>query len=115
MKPLKIAELRTRIEFQSVTTTKNSRGGIDSLWSEDFKSWAKLVSISDSGGMRYQVGDQLSQDSTHYCTIRYNKDVTTDQRIVYKDDHYSINSMVMGVAGRQEYLMLGCTWEGSTR
>jgi len=115
MKPLKISDLRTRIEFQSVTKSQNSRGGYDSLWDEDFKSWSRLLSISDSGGMRYQLGDQLSQDSTHYCTIRYNKKVNTDQRIIYGGDHYTINSIVRMTAGRQEYSVLGCTWEGSIR
>jgi len=112
---IKISELRARVAFQVKKEVVNARGGKDVTWIDDFMSWAKITSATKNQGMHTTSGDQLSIQSTHDISIRYRTDITTDHRMVYDEDYYTINTMTRSDNGNRKYILMGATWEGALR
>jgi len=81
------------ITIQSATRTSDGQGGWTIAWVDDDNDWAKAVTQSqsrslDNGGINYNKAAEF--------TVRSRTDfvITTDMRIVWDSENYTIHSIV---------------------
>lgn len=87
---VKIAELRHRIKFQSLTRTPDGQGGWDESWSDFAEVWAKIEPVSASE--RY-FSQQIQQTISHRITIRNLEGLVSEMRILFEDRVFQIHGI----------------------
>jgi len=85
------AKRRHYITIQAPTDTSDSQGGGVVSWATSLSEWAQAKPLSqsrslDQGGVKYKLAVEF--------TIRRGTTVTTDNRIVWNSENYTIHSVV---------------------
>lgn len=108
-----IGKMRQRIQLQSKTTSSDGGG------SAAVTTWTTFAtvygSIDPQSGQQQMFGDQLQEPITHKITLRYRRDLTFKNRIVYSfvngdttDTRYFNIRRVINVDNRDKYLECLC-------
>lgn len=86
----KIAELRHRIKFQSLSRTPDGQGGFTESWTDFTEVWAKI--IPKNGKERY-FSQQIQPVISHEITVRWLEGITTEMRILFEGRIFQIHSI----------------------
>lgn len=108
-----VGKMRQRVKLQSKTTS-NDGGG-----SAAITTWSTFAtvfsSIEPQSGAQNFFGDQLQEPITHKITVRFRRDLTFKNRIVYdyinngsKNTRTFSIRRVINVGNRDKYLELLC-------
>lgn len=87
---VKIAELRQRIKFQSLTRTADGQGGWTESWSDFAEVWAKVEPVSAS---EKYFSQRIQQNTTHKIAIRWLENITSEMRIVFESRIFQIHGI----------------------
>jgi SPP1 family predicted phage head-tail adaptor len=87
---VRIGNLRERLEFQTVTETRTSVGGITRTWAESFTVWGRAVFMA---GRELEAAEKINAASHLKFEVRYRTDITTKMRVVWRSSHWNIHSV----------------------
>ncbi len=108
-----VGRMRQKVQLQSKTTS-NDGGG-----SAAITTWTTFAtvfaSIEPQSGAERLFGDQLQEPITHKITVRYRRDLTFKNRIVYSFTNQEVTNTryfnirrVINVDNRDKFLELLC-------
>ena len=83
---MQIGKLDQRVVLQSLTET-NDRGAVSQAWEDVATVWAQV--ISQRGSEAFESA-RLNATETIRVQMRYRADVTTEWRLVWASQNYSI-------------------------
>ena len=86
-----IADLRHRIEIQSLVKTADDQGGFVSSWTTLMTIWAKIDNIT---GQESIFAQRLDANYDHKILIRNAVGITPEMRIVFDNRKFQIHSVV---------------------
>jgi len=87
---VKIAELRQRIKFQSLTRATDGQGGWTETWNDFTEVWAAIKPVSAKE--RY-FSQRIEENVSHQITIRWLEGLTTEMRIVFENRIFQIHGI----------------------
>jgi len=97
-------DLNRRITLETLSTTPDGSGGVESTWTNLATVWAQ---VTPKGGSEKLHGDQLTPTITYDVTIRYRKDVDASMRVSYEGRKLRINGVIDN-AEQHRFLSLSC-------
>ena len=104
--------MRQRVQLQSKVTSADGGGSQAITWSTFATVYA---SIEPQSGQERLFGDQLQEPITHKITVRYRRDLTFKNRLVYSFTNQGVSNTryfnirrVINVRNRDKYLELLC-------
>lgn len=103
---IKPGELRHRVTVKEKTQTgTGTRGEPLVTWPDRFERWAKVETLS---GRKAEIARQLVAQATHLITLRWNGDVTVNDRVIFKGRTFNVGHLA-DVDERRIRLELTCT------
>jgi SPP1 family predicted phage head-tail adaptor len=87
---VKIAELRHRIKFQSLSRASDGQGGWTETWTDHAEVWAKIV--PKSARERF-FSQQVQPTISHEVSIRSLDGLTSEMRIFFDDRIFQIHGI----------------------
>lgn len=87
---IKIADLRHRITFQSLTRTPDDQGGYTAAWVDFSTVWAKIAPAS---GLEVVHAQQLEQNYDHEIIIRNLVGINSSMRVSFDGRIFQIRSI----------------------
>lgn len=90
MAEIKIADLRHRITFQSLTRTPDDQGGYTSAWTDFATVWAK---IDPSSGDERVFAQKIEPNYDHKIYIRNLTGLSTSMRVSFDGRFFQIHSI----------------------
>ena len=87
----KIADLRQRIKFQSLTRASDGQGGWTESWADVMTVWAQVKPVSQKE--RY-FSQQIQPTTTHKITIRWVGGLTPEMRVVFESRIFQIHGLI---------------------
>lgn len=107
-----VGRMRQRVQLQSKVTSADGGGSQIIAWSTFATVYA---SIEPQSGQERLFGDQLQEPITHKITVRYRRDLTFKNRLVYSFTNQGVSNTryfnirrVINVDNRDKYLELLC-------
>ena len=97
-----IGSMREQITIQNLGTTRDSGGGISSIYSD---SQTVQASIKPLNGKEVYKQGKLQDQVTHEIMIRHNSSVTAKDRIKFGSRFFNIRS-VINVDERSRYMKI---------
>lgn len=86
----KIAELRQRIKFQSLTRTADGQGGWTETWNDFSEVWAAVNPVSAKE--RY-FSQRIEENISHQIVIRWLDGLNTEMRIIFENRVFQIHGI----------------------
>lgn len=110
---MRVSQFNERITFEEPSSSIDSSGGEVDSWSEietDPTMWAKVQPSAGSEGFE---GDIKTSKKSYSFMIRHRNDITTKQRIVWKNKKWDITSVdPFFKMGRNEYVLVEAEYQG---
>lgn len=97
-------KLRHRVELQEVSGSQDSFGESLRTYATYATVWASVEPLQ---GRELELAQQVSAETNHKITIRYNSNVDTEHRIVFSGRVFELTS-VINPSERNEHLVLFC-------
>lgn len=102
---MQTGKLRSRVRFQSASTTPDGQGGVTKSWVDQFTVWA---SVSGTGGRTFQTAKQSRATLTDEVRIRYRSGITPDMRLIVGARVLKIAQPPIDVESRHREMVLLC-------
>ena len=101
---MRIGKLRHRVELQRQAENRDGYG-------QPIRSWATFATVWGSveplQGRELEHAKQITAETSHKITIRYQDSLNVENRVVYGDRIFDIEA-ILNPHERNEYLLLMC-------
>lgn len=103
---VRAGDMRTRVQIESPSTTRDAEGGVVAGWNATVIVWADIVPMS---GRELQAADKQTAEVDTEIRIRYRYGLDSTMRLVQIDtgEIYDIRS-IRDLQARRRVLALGC-------
>lgn len=101
---MQVGKLRHRVQLQQLARNQDSFGEAVPSYATYSTVWASVEPLQ---GRELEHAQQISAEVSHRVTIRYNKNVTSEHRVVYGERTLEIEA-VINPEERNEMLILMC-------
>lgn len=105
---MKIAELRSVLEFQIEKETPNDTYGVDLTWATIFKVRGNVKTVS---GDTWSRGASEEPNTTHIITIRHDSRFKRGMRIAHGNVNYTIHKAIIDEQDKKKYWLLSVEQE----
>lgn len=101
---MRTGQLRSKVELQKPSETKNEVGEVKTTWETEHEVWAQITALT---GIEFYQSDQVESNVTHRVTIRWVAGLDSEWRILYGDRILEVN-VIMDPQERKEQLQMLC-------
>lgn len=101
---MKVGKLRKRVKLQNLARNQDSFGEAVPSYTTYTTVWASVEPLQ---GRELEHAQQISAEVSHRVTIRYNRNVTSEHRVVYVERTLEIIA-VINPEEQNEMLILLC-------
>ena len=105
---MNIGKLRHRVKLQGLTENQDGYGQAVKSYTTYATVWASIEPLQ---GRELEHAKQISAETNHRVTIRYNSDITVEGRVVFGDRTFEITA-VLDTDERNRELVLMCSEVG---
>lgn len=102
---MKVSELNTIIEVQTLGYSQDDAGGIDTEVLSTLSLFAKIEQLSGNASFGFQAKNITA---SHKITIRYNNNISKGNVVVFNNENYGINAIEIKEVGKARYTQLIC-------
>jgi SPP1 family predicted phage head-tail adaptor len=104
---MRAGELRNLITIQKPARAQDSSGSTAETWNTLCTVWASIRPLK---GREYYAANQAQMEVTHEITIRYMRNVSAENRIVFGNRTFEVKA-VMNVNEENRWLSMVCEEE----
>ncbi|WBM69134.1 phage head closure protein [Buttiauxella sp. WJP83] len=98
-------ELNKRVEIRHRIDKPSDDFGVEPEYPVSFPAWAKIVQTSAT---TYQATAQTDDVITHYITVRWRREITSDFEVVHGNQVFRVKRR-RDLNGKRRFLLLECT------
>lgn len=98
-------DLNQRVSFRKRLDTPSADFGTDREDAETFKAWAK---VRQAGAATYQASVQTDSALTHYVTIRYRKNLSSEWELVLPGGEVLRIQRMRDLNNKRRFWLLEC-------
>ena len=100
---MNIGKLRQRLTFLEQMQVQDSTGGMQGQWLPVFTVWGQMLPLS---GREFYAADRVNAELTARAIIRYRRDVTAEQQILWNGKYFNIAGPPVEIDGLPRQLEL---------
>ena len=86
-----VGKLRHRVELHQVGSNQDSYGQSVRTWTKYDTVWASIIPLQ---GRELEHAKQISAETNFKVTIRYNKNVTVEDRVIFNERILEVTAVI---------------------